>query len=308
MPVSDRKLAANRANAQQSTGPRSAAGKRVSSRNACSHGLFCQHLVMFGESEQLFAAIRHDFILELAPQNTVELMLVDRIVSATWKLRRLQEAEANLLYADAHAILQIDDLEEELEKSYHKNPRPHAPRKASDMRITVSAVLAGQLNNDQGGTTERLSRYEQRLEYSIHRCMRQLRQLRKDRESEELLPTSPYLQAPEEVPDGEQDTIPPVMVTQALPQQDLPGSSKSGERHSRTHTARPLSPALSPEYREEGAELARTSKMKNEPTAQAVERYESPSADDVEGSKAARHRLPARDPRESNAGVLRLEL
>src|SRR5439155_23138035 len=131
MPVSDRKLAANRANAQQSTGPRSAAGKRVSSRNACSHGLFCQHLVMFGESEQLFAAIRHDFILELAPQNTVELMLVDRIVSATWKLRRLQEAEANLLYADAHAILQIDDLEEELEKSYHKNPRPHAPRKAS---------------------------------------------------------------------------------------------------------------------------------------------------------------------------------
>jgi hypothetical protein len=38
-PTSERKLRANRANAQRSTGPRTAAGKAVSSRNACKHGI-----------------------------------------------------------------------------------------------------------------------------------------------------------------------------------------------------------------------------------------------------------------------------
>src|SRR5687768_9924012 len=37
--VSERKLAANRANAQKSTGPRTEAGKRNASLNALTHGL-----------------------------------------------------------------------------------------------------------------------------------------------------------------------------------------------------------------------------------------------------------------------------
>ncbi len=37
--ISEEKLAANRANAQHSTGPVTDAGKAISSRNAVSHGL-----------------------------------------------------------------------------------------------------------------------------------------------------------------------------------------------------------------------------------------------------------------------------
>src|SRR5689334_16224576 len=88
--VSARKLRANRRNARKSTGPRTSAGKRTSSRNAVTHGLFCNELVLKGESHELFHGIRQGFIASLKPQNLVELLIVDRLTAATWKLRRLQ--------------------------------------------------------------------------------------------------------------------------------------------------------------------------------------------------------------------------
>ena len=65
-------------------------------------------------------------------------------------------------------------------------------------------VLATQLYADEDGLTERLGRYEQRLEYSIHRCMRELRQIRKDQQNEDLLTPSPYL---EDLADDEQGEV-----------------------------------------------------------------------------------------------------
>ncbi len=43
-PISDRKLKANRANAQRSTGPRTAAGKATSRRNSLKHGILSRSL------------------------------------------------------------------------------------------------------------------------------------------------------------------------------------------------------------------------------------------------------------------------
>ena len=37
--ATEKQIAANRANAKRSTGPRTLAGKTISSRNACRHGL-----------------------------------------------------------------------------------------------------------------------------------------------------------------------------------------------------------------------------------------------------------------------------
>jgi hypothetical protein len=87
--VSAKKLRANRRNARRSTGPRTSAGKQRASRNATTHGLFCQDLVLKGESHELFRGIRQGYIASLKPQNLVELLIVDRLVAATWKLRRL---------------------------------------------------------------------------------------------------------------------------------------------------------------------------------------------------------------------------
>ena len=49
MPVSERQLAANRANAQRSTGPTSEDGRKRSSQNALRHGITAQTTVMTDE-------------------------------------------------------------------------------------------------------------------------------------------------------------------------------------------------------------------------------------------------------------------
>src|SRR5205814_2305240 len=106
---SARRIAANRRNARRSTGPRTVAGKHRSSRNATSHGVFCRDLVLPGESHEEFRAYRDAFLLRLNPQDVLELLIVDRIVAASWKLRRLQAAEPFIHGAEAERMREVED-------------------------------------------------------------------------------------------------------------------------------------------------------------------------------------------------------
>ena len=54
MATSDRKIAANRANAAKSTGPKTPRGKRNSSRNGIRHGLLASVILIEGESRDRF--------------------------------------------------------------------------------------------------------------------------------------------------------------------------------------------------------------------------------------------------------------
>jgi hypothetical protein len=115
MSVTPKKLTANRANAKKSTGPRTAAGKRRSSKNAVTHGIFCNDLVLPGEDAKLFESFRHAVLLKLSPQDIVELMIVDRIVIAQWKLRRLNAVEAS-----AHVGIAQDRIKGAREELNHE--------------------------------------------------------------------------------------------------------------------------------------------------------------------------------------------
>ena len=92
--ISERKRLANQQNAQKSTGPRTAEGKARSSKNAITHGVFCQGVVIVKEDEPLFKALRREFIRDLKPQCHIELLMVDKIVECTWKQRRLRITES----------------------------------------------------------------------------------------------------------------------------------------------------------------------------------------------------------------------
>src|SRR5947207_13182787 len=94
--ISEKKRAANRANARKSTGPRTAEGKARASLNAISHGLFCKDLVLPGESQEVLKVLRRLWISSLNPQDIAERSLVDRIVAANWTLPSLQECEMHL--------------------------------------------------------------------------------------------------------------------------------------------------------------------------------------------------------------------
>ncbi len=88
------KLAANRRNARNSTGPKTAAGKLVVARNAVTHGVFALLPVVPGENpydwDRHLAGIR----ASLTPVGLLEVNLAERVALLLWQLARLGRYQA----------------------------------------------------------------------------------------------------------------------------------------------------------------------------------------------------------------------
>ena len=95
MPISKRKLTANRANAQKSTGPRSTAGRETVSSNRVQHGLCGRFRVLAGESQDEYNDLLRRFLEAEKPADQVERELVAKMARHTWlseRATRCQEA------------------------------------------------------------------------------------------------------------------------------------------------------------------------------------------------------------------------
>src|SRR4051794_16826671 len=86
--TSQRQIEANRRNAASSTGPRTPRGKAVVALNAVQHGLLSRQAVIQGESEAELVELGKRLRGQLVPLGELELLLVDRIVSTAWRMRR----------------------------------------------------------------------------------------------------------------------------------------------------------------------------------------------------------------------------
>lgn len=84
------KLAANRANAQHSTGPTNPARTRF---NGLQHGLTSKQIVIPGETQEEFHQFRASFLSDLNPQSALDQTLADRVIIAAWRLKRFQRLE-----------------------------------------------------------------------------------------------------------------------------------------------------------------------------------------------------------------------
>src|ERR1035441_2281280 len=89
-------ITANRANAQKSTGPRSAEGKSVSRFNALKHGIDAASTVIPGEDPADFDALAADYLEDFRPQSSSESFHVQTMLRAEWQKRRLLRVEADL--------------------------------------------------------------------------------------------------------------------------------------------------------------------------------------------------------------------
>ncbi len=96
MTVSEKQLLANKKNASKSTGPKTEEGKSISSKNALTHGLRAQQIVIEGESQEEFDDFRELLIDHLSPDGPLEMLLVDRIAASSWRLRRTGHLEAQI--------------------------------------------------------------------------------------------------------------------------------------------------------------------------------------------------------------------
>jgi hypothetical protein len=92
-PISDAKLAANRANAQHSTGAKTEAGRAASSQNRTTHGL-ARHNGVFrilpNEDAAGFEALKAGLIAEHQPTTTTEAILINTMAESHWLAQRAQ--------------------------------------------------------------------------------------------------------------------------------------------------------------------------------------------------------------------------
>lgn len=95
--VLGKQTAANRRNAQLSTGPRTAEGKSWSRRNAVKHRILASVLLIDGpddqaEFDEMFSALSRD----LAPVGKLEQLLVEKISVCFWRERLALRSERGL--------------------------------------------------------------------------------------------------------------------------------------------------------------------------------------------------------------------
>jgi hypothetical protein len=87
----------NRANSQHSTGPKTEAGKKLSSINALRHGLTGQIVVMPTEDLEAYQSHLKTFTDEYQPAGATEANLVQALADTSWRLNRVAALETNLL-------------------------------------------------------------------------------------------------------------------------------------------------------------------------------------------------------------------
>ena len=125
--MTEKRLAANRANAQKSTGPRTAQGKARSASNAFQHGLYSmnnyRHLAMH---PNLVAATIHNLLEEYQPVTPTEHMLLQQLIHFQLRFLQTEHMCNHYLLEGKHdvadrpyvAVLRELDLEEVNELSF----------------------------------------------------------------------------------------------------------------------------------------------------------------------------------------------
>src|ERR671920_1687092 len=94
--TSEKQVQANRRNALKSTGPKTPEGKEAVRLNANKHGLRSQEVLLPGEDEEALKGLDENLRAELQPVGEMENLLVDNIVAAHWRLRRLRRVETGI--------------------------------------------------------------------------------------------------------------------------------------------------------------------------------------------------------------------
>jgi hypothetical protein len=206
---------ANQQNAQQSTGPRTAAGKAKASRNALKHGLRAQATVLPDEKPDDFEFLVSELEDQFQPQTVVEWNLLRQLADAEWRMRRVPSLEAALFAAKIH----------ETARDYDNFPEQLPEDAAEADRVIIGAATESDASN--GDTFSKLSRYEARLSHRYFKALDHLRQIQDRRAQAPAEAESPRADdrsrnPSEPVPPGNQkaSTTPPDQAHQKKPPAD----------------------------------------------------------------------------------------
>ena len=193
--VAMKKRSGHRRMASGATGPLSVAGKAASRMNAVRHGILSAEVVVRGlriqERPDEFKALQARFWESLAPVGPVEEMLVDRIVTMQWRLRRVLLAETGEIALSVDGgrrrradreplslglfLSQLSDAAVQMEKSTQglnylkvvlKSVRENVEREGELTQATYDRLLQ-QFVNKPNSLTRELLGYRERFQANV---------------------------------------------------------------------------------------------------------------------------------------------
>ncbi|MGA3282880.1 MAG: hypothetical protein ABSD57_00275 [Verrucomicrobiota bacterium] len=94
--TTEKQIQTNRKNASKSTGPRSVAGKMISSRNSTRHGFYAINVLLPDEDREEFIRMGRRLVLFYAPSSVLEEEQVRTIIETRWQLRRANLVDTEL--------------------------------------------------------------------------------------------------------------------------------------------------------------------------------------------------------------------
>jgi hypothetical protein len=141
MAVSVAKLAANRRNAQKSTGPRTQEGKDKSKFNALDHGCRAKSLILPGEDSQALEARQAAWSASLPPGSDLEADYLHDAVVNSWQLDRARRTQAARLTAKIldHGV----DREQVIKEDVSELGRRLFKDREGPLRFYPSPTVAG---------------------------------------------------------------------------------------------------------------------------------------------------------------------
>lgn len=216
---SEKRIEANRRNAQKSTGPRTPEGKARSAQNAVTHGLsslstnpLAPGCFLQLEDEAEFQGMLNGFLKTYQPAHQDELQLLTEAVYAKWRQQRGWAAETA-----------------QLEIAIARNER--------DLQRDLPLANANAHLANGFAHSEAMMRLYMRYDAQLHRhyksCMKQLQDLQASR----LTPDQPN--PPQRNPDREEDKFDSADRSSETPNQAIPPAPAA-------NTASPEEPKLLP--------------------------------------------------------------
>ncbi len=157
------KSQSNRINAKKSTGPKTPAGKSAIKLNALKLGIYTKDVVLPSEDPIPYRELQAAFLLEYSPETPTEIYLIDNIVTAIWRRRRVQAAEIGL-----HDLLRCEQS---------------AGLRKRFTDVNASAEMANAMRADFTASRmlSDLWRHDARLERSITRSLKELQRHKDNR-------------------------------------------------------------------------------------------------------------------------------
>ena len=141
------------------TGPRTAAGKERSSRNAVQHGLTAKRIVVREEDRAEYEEIRSQLFAQVRPQGALQEITFNQLLHAAWNLERIQRIEEEIFATSANPFADEATAKQLAHLTRYQTTHQRAYYRAlKELKaLQTNALIQGTLQDEPTPLTDTLS-------------------------------------------------------------------------------------------------------------------------------------------------------